>query len=100
VSQLRRLKELDTENARLKKMYAELSLNHEAFKEAVEKKRTVTTVVRRERVSFMIREYCIPVRQTCRTARLARSAFYAPRPPHGDQCDRGLHRTPSATRLR
>ncbi len=28
VSQLRRLKELETENARLKKMYAELSLNH------------------------------------------------------------------------
>ena len=38
VSQLRRLKELETENARLKKMYAELSLNHEAFKDAVEKK--------------------------------------------------------------
>src|SRR5688572_4719316 len=37
VSQLRRLKELETENARLKKMYAELSLNHEAFKDAVEK---------------------------------------------------------------
>jgi putative transposase len=38
VSQLRRLKELETENARLKKMYAELSLNYEAFKDAVEKK--------------------------------------------------------------
>ena len=38
VSQLRRLKELETENARLKKMYAELSLNHEAFKDAVENK--------------------------------------------------------------
>jgi putative transposase len=37
VSQLRRLKELESENARLKKMYAELSLNHEAFKDAVEK---------------------------------------------------------------
>ncbi len=38
VSQLRRLKELKAENAKLKKMYAELSLNHEAFKDAVEKK--------------------------------------------------------------
>ena len=38
VSQLRRLKELELENSKLKKMYAELSLNHEAFKDAVEKK--------------------------------------------------------------
>lgn len=37
-SQLRRLKELEEENARLKKMYADLSLVHYAFKDAVEKK--------------------------------------------------------------
>jgi len=37
-SQLKRLKELEEENARLKKMYAELSLIHHAFKDAVEKK--------------------------------------------------------------
>ena len=37
-SQLRRLKELESENARLKKMYAELSLTHHALQDAVEKK--------------------------------------------------------------
>ena len=37
-SQLRRLKELEIENVRLKRMYADLSLVHEAFKDAVEKK--------------------------------------------------------------
>ncbi len=37
-SQLRKLKELEIENARLKKMYADLSLVHEAFKDAIEKK--------------------------------------------------------------
>jgi putative transposase len=37
-NQLRRLKELEIENARLKKMYADLSLVHEAFKDAIEKK--------------------------------------------------------------
>jgi putative transposase len=37
-SQLRRLSELEIENARLKKMYADLSLINEAFKDAVEKK--------------------------------------------------------------
>ncbi len=38
VSQLRRLKELEGENARLKRMYAELSLAHHALQDAVEKK--------------------------------------------------------------
>jgi putative transposase len=38
VSDVKRMKELETENARLKKMYAELSLLHEAFKDAVAKK--------------------------------------------------------------
>jgi putative transposase len=37
-SQLKRLKELEVENSRLKSMYAELSLVHEALKDAVEKK--------------------------------------------------------------
>lgn len=38
VSQVKRLKELEEENRRLKKMYAELSLNHEILKEVLEKK--------------------------------------------------------------
>ena len=38
VNELKRIKELEAENARLKKMYAELSLVHEALKDAVEKK--------------------------------------------------------------
>ncbi len=38
VNQLRKLKELEQEHARLKRMYAELSLVHHALKDAVEKK--------------------------------------------------------------
>ena len=38
LSELKRSKELEVENQRLKKMYAELSLVHEALKDAVEKK--------------------------------------------------------------
>ena len=37
-SQLKRLKELEEENSRLKKMYADLSLIHHALKDAVSKK--------------------------------------------------------------
>ena len=38
MSQLRRLKELEEENRKLKQMYAELSLDHKLPKEIVEKK--------------------------------------------------------------
>ena len=37
-SELKRLKDLEDENRRLKKMYAELSLEHEVVKEALKKK--------------------------------------------------------------
>ena len=37
-SQLKRLKELEQENARLKRMYADLSLDHSLLKEVLEKK--------------------------------------------------------------
>ncbi len=38
VSEVKRLKELEEENRRLKKMYAELSLQNEIIKEALAKK--------------------------------------------------------------
>ena len=38
VAQLRRLKELETENARLKRLVAEQMLAHEVLKEALEKR--------------------------------------------------------------
>jgi putative transposase len=38
VSELKRIKDLEQENARLKRMYADLSLVHEALKDAIEKK--------------------------------------------------------------
>ncbi len=37
-SDLKRLKELETENAKLKRMYAELALDHELAKEIIAKK--------------------------------------------------------------
>ena len=37
-NQLKKLKELEAENNRMKRMYADLSLVHEALKDAVEKK--------------------------------------------------------------
>ena len=37
-SDIKRLRELEAENRRLKKMYAELSLDHQILKEVIEKK--------------------------------------------------------------
>ena len=37
-NEFRRVKDLETENARLKRMYADLSLVHDALKEAIAKK--------------------------------------------------------------
>lgn len=37
-SELKRIKELETENAKLKKMYAEMAMFNEALKELIEKK--------------------------------------------------------------
>lgn len=38
LNELKKVKELEQENARLKRMYADLSLVHHALKDAVEKK--------------------------------------------------------------
>jgi putative transposase len=38
LSESKRLRELEGENARLKKMYADLSLEHEALKDVVARK--------------------------------------------------------------
>ena len=38
VSDVKKLKELEDENRRLKRMYADLSLQHEALKDVIEKK--------------------------------------------------------------
>ena len=38
VADLKRLKELEDENRRLKQMYADLSLDHKVLKDIVEKK--------------------------------------------------------------
>jgi putative transposase len=38
VSDVKRMKELETENSRLKRMYAELSLDHSVLKDVISKK--------------------------------------------------------------
>ncbi len=78
-SQLKKLKDLEEENARLKKMYAELSLVHYAFKDAVEKK-ALRSEQKKTLANHMIEEHSISVRQACKQVNLPRSTFlYVPR---------------------
>lgn len=44
VAELKRLKQLEEENRRLKHMYAELSLDHEILKDVLEKKYNVVLI--------------------------------------------------------
>jgi putative transposase len=60
VSQLRRLKELEAENARLKKMYAELSLAHHALQDAVQKPTVCQCARRAGRHSLRARRFTRP----------------------------------------
>ena len=54
-SDVSRLRELERENAELKKMFAEMSLENRAMKNLIEKK-VVTPQVKREAVDFWLRK--------------------------------------------
>jgi len=85
VPQLRWLKDLELKHSRLKQMYDELSLTHEAFRDVVEERRTLTRAIRHELVSLMVTCHRVSVPQACRTARLRRPAYYAPRRRRNDE---------------
>lgn len=80
INELQRIKELEAENARLKRMYADLSLVHHALKDAVEKKAR-WLVVKRELADYMCSEHGVSQRQACTCLRLPRSSYrYRPKP--------------------
>ena len=79
-SDMRRLRELEEENRRLKKMFAELSLDHAILKDIIEKK-TVPLVRKRELVAYTTETHQVSQRRACRLLRASRSALrYQPRP--------------------
>ncbi len=74
VSDVKRMKELEAENSRLKRMYAELSLDHSVLKDVISKK---GWALRQETVS---RGNCNRVssscRESCKLIKLPRSPYY------------------------
>ena len=68
-SDIKRLKELEPENGRLKRMYADLSLENAALKHGIAKK-TLRPTERREVVAHMVSQGGLPVQRTCRAVGL------------------------------
>lgn len=75
VSDVKRLKELEEENARLKRMYANLSLDHEILKDIITKKR-LGPCQQRELAEEAVKDYRVSVSRACRIARLPKSQYY------------------------
>ncbi|MGQ3133723.1 MAG: IS3 family transposase [Flavobacteriales bacterium] len=74
-SQLKRVKELEEENSRLKRMYAELSMINDALKDVIGKK-AVKPDHKRAIAHQLIKEYGLSMRQACVQAGLSRSGLH------------------------
>jgi putative transposase len=72
-SDLRRMKHLDEENARLKRMVADLSLTHEATKDFI--KKGLLMRLHREAVSDLVSQG-VSVKAACDAVGLSRASFY------------------------
>jgi len=74
VNEARRLRELETENARLKKIVADQILDMSAMKELLAKN-LVTPMARRKAVGFLMTEMGLSERRGCRIVGLPRSVY-------------------------
>ncbi|MEJ1471472.1 MAG: IS3 family transposase [Candidatus Sedimenticola sp. (ex Thyasira tokunagai)] len=78
VPDIKRLKELEEENRRLKQMYADLSLEHHVLKDIIGKK-ALKPATRRELVDYAIQEHGVSIRLACRAAGISGSVYrYCP----------------------
>ena len=76
VDELKRVRELDAENAKLKRMYAELAL--ENGDQGRPEPKAVTPSAKREVLAVLVQEHGLPVRRACQAVRLSRAAYYRP----------------------
>jgi len=79
-SDIKRLRELEEENRKLKQMYAELSLDHLMLKEVLTKK-AVRPAMKRKLIAGLREQFKVSERQACRAMDLRRSVYrYRPQP--------------------
>ena len=94
VTELKRLKMLEDENARLKRIVADLTLDKQILSEVVRKK-TLKAAKRRELAAWMQERFKISVQRSCRLSLLQPSVWYA-KSQHATKtaCDYGSARLP------
>ncbi|MEB7861652.1 integrase core domain-containing protein [Raoultella ornithinolytica] len=73
-SDIKKMKDLEDENRRLKQMFADLSLECRALKDVIEKK-PLKPAIKRELVSYLTAQFAMSLRQACRTLSLSRMVF-------------------------
>ncbi|MCW8194509.1 IS3 family transposase [Proteobacteria bacterium 005FR1] len=82
-SDVKRLKELEDENRRLKAMYAELSMEYRIVKDIVGKK-AIKPAIRRQLVDYAREEHGASLRQACRAVGISDSVYRYQPDPRGD----------------
>ncbi|WP_150587396.1 IS3 family transposase [Pandoraea eparura] len=99
VSELRRLKQLEEENARLKRMVADLSLDKQMLQEVVQKK-PVKPARKRELADFLIQAYRVSIRRATALLQLRQATYFYVPSPRDDRAERRRIREIAETRIR
>ncbi|ENG8419669.1 IS3 family transposase [Klebsiella pneumoniae] len=74
-SDIKKIKDLEDENRRLKQMFADLSLENRALKDVIEKK-PLKPAFKRELVTHLITTFGLSIRQACRSLNLSRTVYH------------------------
>ena len=74
MSELRRNRELEAENSKLKSMYAEMAMENHALQDLIEKK-ALGPLQRREAVKFLRTHHWLSIRKACANIGLSRAAW-------------------------
>ncbi|MBT0318426.1 IS3 family transposase [Morganella morganii] len=74
-SDIKKIKELEDENRRLKQMFADLSLENRALKDVIEKK-PLKPAFKGELVTHLITTFGLSIRQACRSLNLSRTVYH------------------------
>ncbi|SUX54324.1 Transposase [Chromobacterium vaccinii] len=86
VSELRRLKQLEEENARLKRMVADLSLDKQMLQEVIQK--AVRPARKRELANFLIDAYRVSIRRATAVIQLRQATYFYRPHPRDDRTER------------
>ncbi|HAG1883052.1 TPA: IS3 family transposase [Salmonella enterica] len=74
-SDIKKIKDLEDENRRLKQMFADLSLENRALKDVIEKK-PLKPASKRELVTHLITTFGLSIRQACRSLNMSKTVYH------------------------